>query len=146
MDRIDVLMKTFVATFGGFCGYFLGGWDTTLKVLVIMAAIDYITGVIAAGFNGELKSKVGFKGIAKKVVLFLLIAAATQADAIVGTNSALREATIFFFIGNELLSLLENAGRMGIPLPRALINAVEILIGKSNKTNSEYTNKKGDVE
>ncbi|MFY0166714.1 phage holin family protein, partial [Bacillus anthracis] len=90
--------------------------------------------------------KVGFKGIAKKVVLFLLVAAATQADAIVGTNSALREATIFFFIGNELLSLLENAGRMGIPLPRALINAVEILSSKSNKTNSEYTNKKGDVE
>ncbi|MDA2038478.1 phage holin family protein, partial [Bacillus cereus] len=85
-------------------------------------------------------------GIAKKVVLFLLVAAATQADAIVGTNSALREATIFFFIGNELLSLLENAGRMGIPLPRALINAVEILSSKSNKTNSEYTNKKGDVE
>ncbi|MGG1152830.1 phage holin family protein, partial [Bacillus wiedmannii] len=52
MDRIDVLMKTFVVTFGGFSGYFLGGWDTTLKVLVIMAAIDYLTGVIAAGFNG----------------------------------------------------------------------------------------------
>ncbi|MCX9102936.1 phage holin family protein [Bacillus anthracis] len=146
MDRIDVLMKTFIATFGAFCGYFLGGWDTTLKVLVIMAAIDYLTGVIAAGFNGELKSKVGFKGIAKKVVLFLLVAAATQADAIIGTNSALREATIFFFIGNELLSLLENAGRMGIPLPSALTNAVEVLGGKSKKTSSEYDNKKGDVE
>ncbi|PEA78139.1 phage holin family protein [Bacillus wiedmannii] len=142
MDRIDVLMKTFVVTFGGFCGYFLGGWDTTLKVLVIMAAIDYLTGVIAAGFNGELKSKVGFKGIAKKVVLFLLVAAAAQADAIVGTNSALREATIFFFIGNELLSLLENAGRMGIPLPSALTNAVEVLGGRSKKTSSEYDNKK----
>ncbi|PRT04780.1 phage holin family protein [Bacillus wiedmannii] len=146
MDRIDVLMKTFVVTFGGFCGYFLGGWDTTLKVLVIMAAIDYLTGVIAAGFNGELKSKVGFKGIAKKVVLFLLVAAAAQADAIVGTNSALREATIFFFIGNELLSLLENAGRMGIRLPSALTNAVEVLGGRSKKTSSEYDNKKGDVE
>ncbi|MGN5036273.1 phage holin family protein [Bacillus cereus group sp. MYBK104-1] len=146
MDRIDVLMKTFIATFGAFCGYFLGGWDTTLKVLVIMAAIDYLTGVIAAGFNGELKSKVGFKGIAKKVVLFLLVAAATQADAIIGTNSALRKATIFFFIGNELLSLLENAGRMGIPLPSALTNAVEVLGGKSKKTSSEYDNKKGDVE
>ncbi|MGG1153079.1 phage holin family protein, partial [Bacillus wiedmannii] len=100
----------------------------------------------AAGFNGELKSKVGFKGIAKKVVLFLLVAAAAQADAIVGTNSALREATIFFFIGNELLSLLENAGRMGIPLPSALTNAVEVLGGKSKKTSSEYDNKKGDVE
>ncbi|MEK4579767.1 MULTISPECIES: phage holin family protein [Bacillus] len=130
MERIDVFIKTFIATFGGFCGYFLGGWDATLKILVTMAVIDYLTGMIAAGFNGELKSKVGFKGIAKKVVLFLLVAAATQADAVLGTNSAIREATIFFFIGNELLSLLENAGRMGIPLPQALTNAVEILGSK----------------
>ncbi|UBR30186.1 phage holin family protein [Bacillus sp. SD-4] len=141
MDRIDVLIKSFIFTFGGFCGYFLGGWDTTLKVLLIMAAIDYITGVIAAGYNGELKSKVGFKGIAKKVVLFLLVGAATQADLAIGTNSAIREATIFFFIGNELLSLLENAGRMGIPLPSALTNAVEILGGKQKQEE-----KKGDVE
>ncbi|MGN4448239.1 phage holin family protein [Bacillus cereus group sp. MYBK79-1] len=141
MDRIDVLMKTFIATFGAFCGYFLGGWDATLKVLVTMAIIDYLTGVIAAGFNGELKSKVGFKGIAKKVVLFLLVAAATQVDVIMGTNSAVREATIFLFIGNELLSLLENAGRMGITLPSALTNAVEILGGKQKQEE-----KKGDVE
>ena len=130
MDRIDVLLKAFIVSFGGFCGYSLGGWDTTLKVLGIMAAIDYITGVFVAGFNGELKSKVGFKGIVKKVVLFLLVAADTQADPIMGTNSAIREATIFFFIGNELLSLLENAGRIGIPLPSAVTNAVEILGGK----------------
>ncbi|WP_306007418.1 holin family protein [Bacillus sp. MMSF_3353] len=141
MDRIDVLLKGFIATFGGFCGYFLGGWDATLKVLVTMAIIDYLTGVIAAGFNGELKSKVGFKGIAKKVVLFLLVAAATQVDVIMGTNSAVREATIFLFIGNELLSLLENAGRMGITLPSALTNAVEILGGKQKQEI-----KKGDVE
>ncbi|MED2148161.1 phage holin family protein, partial [Bacillus thuringiensis] len=57
MDRIDVLMKVFIATFGGFCGYFLGGWDATLKILVTMAVIDYLTGMIAAGYNGELKSK-----------------------------------------------------------------------------------------
>ncbi|MED0826425.1 phage holin family protein [Bacillus pacificus] len=141
MDRIDVLIKSFIFTFGGFCGYFLGGWDTTLKVLLIMAAIDYITGVIAAGYNGELKSKVGFKGIAKKVVLFLLVGAASQADLAIGTNSAIREATIFFFIGNELLSLLENAGRMGIPLPQALTNAIEILGGKQKQEE-----KKGDVQ
>ncbi|MED2792123.1 phage holin family protein [Bacillus wiedmannii] len=141
MDRIDVLMKTFIASFGAFCGYFLGGWDTTLKVLVIMAAIDYITGVLAAGYNGELKSKVGFKGIAKKMVLFLLVGAAAQLDQVLGSNSAIREATIFFFMGNELLSLLENAGRLDIPLPQALTNAVEILGGKQRQEE-----KKGDVK
>ncbi|PGD92062.1 phage holin family protein [Bacillus wiedmannii] len=133
MDSIDVLTKTFIAAFGGFYWYFLGGWNATLKILVTMAVIDYLTGMIAAGYNGELKSKVGFKGIAKKVVLFLLVGVATQLDTILGSNSAIREATIFFFIGNELLSLLENAGRMGIPLPSALTNAVEVLGSKSKK-------------
>ncbi|WP_141555219.1 phage holin family protein, partial [Bacillus toyonensis] len=87
-----------------------------------------------------------FKGIAKKVVLFLLVGVATQLDTALGSNSAIREATIFFFIGNELLSLLENAGRMGIPLPSALTNAIDIFGKENQKTSSEYTNKKGDVE
>ncbi|MBO1582260.1 holin family protein [Bacillus sp. XF8] len=146
MNQISVLIKSFITTFGAFCGYFFGGWDAVLQILVTMAAIDYITGMIAAGYNGELKSKVGFKGIAKKVVLFLLVGVAAQLDAVFGSNSAIREATIFFFMGNELLSILENAGRMGIKLPDALSNAVEILGGKSKKTSSEYDNKKGDVE
>ena len=139
MDRIDIFLKTFVSTLGGFCGYFFGGWDMVIKILVTMAAIDYITGMIAAGYNGQLKSKVGFKGIAKKVVLFLLVGVAAQLDTAIGSNSAIREATIFFFMGNELLSILENAGRMGIPLPQPLTSAVEILGGKSKQN-------KGDVE
>lgn len=139
MERIDVLTKSFIAVSGGFCGYFFGGWDAVLQILVTMAAIDYITGMIAAGYNGELKSKVGFKGIAKKVVLFLMVGVAAQLDTAFGSNSAIREATIFFFMGNELLSILENAGRMGIPLPQALTNAVEILGGKQKQ------NEKGDA-
>jgi toxin secretion/phage lysis holin len=135
LDRIDVLTKSFIAAFGGFCGYFLGGWDVSLKILVTMAAIDYVTGMIAAGYNGELKSKIGFRGIAKKVVLFLLVGAAAQVDVAIGSNSAIREATIFFFAGNELLSILENAGRMGIKLPAALTNAVEILNNKNKGEN-----------
>ncbi|MFK4330018.1 toxin secretion/phage lysis holin [Bacillus sp. RC240] len=141
MNQINMLVKSFVASFGAFCGYFLGGWDTSLKMLVLFAVIDYVSGIIAAGFNGELKSKVGFRGIAKKVMLFLLVGAAAQLDSALGSNSAIREATIFFFIGNELLSLLENAGRMGIPLPSALTNAVEILGGKQKQEE-----RKGDVQ
>ncbi|MFJ8529981.1 holin family protein [Bacillus sp. NPDC094106] len=141
MDRIDILIKSFIAAFGGFCGYFLGGWDLSLKILVTMAVIDYITGMIAATTLGELKSKIGFRGIAKKVVLFLLVGVAAQLDMMFGSNSAIREATIFFFAGNELLSILENAGRMGIKLPSALTNAVEILGSKQKQED-----KKGDVE
>lgn len=74
------------------------------------------------------------------MVLFLLVAAATQVDVIMGTNSAVREATIFLFIGNELLSLLENAGRMGIALPSALTNAVEILGGKQKQEEKKGAN------
>ncbi|PEA54514.1 holin [Bacillus pseudomycoides] len=135
MNQISVLVKSFIATSGAFIGYFLGGWDVSLKILVTMSAIDYATGMIAAGYNGELKSKIGFRGIAKKVVLFLLVGAATQVDAAVGSNNAVREATIFFFMGNELLSILENAGRMGIKLPSALTNAVEILNSKNKGEN-----------
>ncbi|HHT7240552.1 MULTISPECIES: holin family protein [Bacillus] len=141
MNQINILTKSFIATLGGFCGYFWGGWDAVLQILVIMVAIDYITGMIAAGYNGELKSKVGFKGIAKKVVLFLLVGVAAQLDNVIGSNSAIREATIFFFMGNELLSILENAGRIGIMLPSALTNAVEILGGKQKQEE-----KKGDVQ
>ncbi|HDX9587581.1 TPA: phage holin family protein [Bacillus pseudomycoides] len=135
MNQISLLVKSFIATSGAFIGYFLGGWDVSLKILVTMAAIDYATGMIAAGYNGELKSKIGFRGISKKVVLFLLVGAATQVDAAIGSNNAVREATIFFFMGNELLSILENAGRMGIKLPSALTNAVEILNSKNKGEN-----------
>ncbi|PGZ82582.1 holin, partial [Bacillus thuringiensis] len=75
------------------------------------------------------------------VVLFLLVGTAAQLDAALGSNSAIREATIFFFMGNELLSLLENAGRIGIPLPQVLTNAVEVLGGKQKQKD-----KKGDVQ
>ncbi|EXY04805.1 MULTISPECIES: phage holin family protein [Bacillus cereus group] len=137
LEHEAVLVKTFLATFGGFCGYFFGGWDVLLKILVTMVSVDYITGMIAAGYNGKLKSKIGFKGIAKKVVLFILVGVATQLDIVFGSNSAIREATIFFFVGNELLSISENAGRIGIPLPQPLINAVEALGGRSKQNKKE---------
>ncbi|WP_410985025.1 holin family protein [Bacillus cereus] len=134
MNQISLGIKSFIATFGAFWGYFFGGEDVVLKAFIILAIVDYTTGMIAAAYNGELKSKVGFRGIAKKVVIFLLVGVAAQLDLVLGSNSAIREATLFFFIGNELLSILENAGRMGIKLPDVLNNAVEILSRQKKQT------------
>ncbi|MDO6662044.1 phage holin family protein [Bacillus thuringiensis] len=133
MQRIDILIKTFVTSFGGFCGYFLGGWDTLLEILVILSVVDYITGILVAGYHGSLKSEIGFRGISKKVMLFLIVGVTARLDVAIGSNSTIREAAIFFFIGNELLSILENAGRMGIKLPDILNNAIEILGRKASK-------------
>lgn len=117
---------------GAVTGYLFGGFDTLVQVIIVLSILDYISGIIAAYVNSELKSKVGFKGIAKKVMLFLLIAAATWVDRALGTHAMFRDATIFFFIGNELLSLIENAGRSGVPVPDVLKNAVAVLKSKAD--------------
>lgn len=126
---MDTIFKTLTVVSGAIVGY-LGGLDQLLTALLVLAIVDYASGVIAAGVNGQLKSKVGFKGIAKKVMLFLLVAAAHVVDLIIGSNAMFRDAVIFFFIANELLSLIENAGKIGLPVPQVLKNAVEVLKGK----------------
>jgi len=136
---IQTLAKSFVGALGAFLGYFVGGVDVLIKALVLLIVVDYISGMIASALSGELKSKTGFVGILKKVVIIFLVGVAVQLDLVLETNSAVRDATIFIFLGNELLSILENAGRIGVPLPEPLVNAVEVLRGKSEK-------KKGDVE
>ncbi|WP_042348230.1 phage holin family protein [Bacillus massiliigorillae] len=125
----ELIYKWVAIAAGGIFGY-LGGLDKLLTVLITLTVLDYVSGIIAAGVMGKLKSKVGFKGIAKKVMLFLLVAAAHVVDQAIGSNAMFREAVIFFFIANELLSLIENAGNIGLPVPQVLTNAVEILKGK----------------
>lgn len=125
--------KSAVIVLGGSVGWYLGGWDALLRLLVIMVTVDFITGSIAASINGEAKSKVGFIGIARKVYIFVIVGIAAHLDNLFGSASALREAVLFFYIANELLSVIENAGRMGVPLPPALLNAVAVLNGKADK-------------
>ena len=102
---------------GGWLGYFLGGCDGLLYALIAFVVIDYITGVMCAIINRELSSAVGFKGIFRKVLIFLLVGIANIIDVqVIGTGAVLRTAVIFFYISSEGVRLLENAGQLGLPI------------------------------
>ena len=106
---------------GGWLGYFLGGWDGLLYALIAFVAIDYVTGVMCAISNHTLSSEVGFKGICRKVLIFLLVGIGSILDAhVIGSGSVLRTAVIFFYISNEGVSILENAARLGLPVPEKI--------------------------
>ena len=113
---------------GGWLGYFLGGCDGLLYALIAFVVIDYITGVMCAIINKQLSSEVGFKGIFRKVLIFLLVGIANIIDVqVIGTGAVLRSAVIFFYISNEGVSLLENAGHLGLPIPEKIKTVLEQL-------------------
>lgn len=113
---------------GGWLGYFLGGCDGLLYALIAFVVIDYITGVMCAIINKQLSSAVGFKGIFRKVLIFLLVGIANIIDVqVIGTGAVLRTAVIFFYISNEGVSLLENAGHLGLPIPEKIKTVLEQL-------------------
>ena len=119
---------------GGWLGYFLGGCDGLLYALIAFVVIDYITGVMCAIINRELSSAVGFKGIFRKVLLFLLVGIANIIDVqVIGTGAVLRTAVIFFYISNEGVSLLENAGHLGLPIPEKIKTVLEQLHDRAEK-------------
>lgn len=117
---------------GGLASFLFGGWSALLQVLVIFIIIDYILGVIVAAMYGELNSKIGFRGIAKKVMILVLVAVAHSVDKITaGDGTFIRDAVIFFYLANELLSILETVGKTNLPIPSILRKAVETLNSKS---------------
>ena len=123
---------------GGWLGYFLGGCDGLLYVLVLFVVVDYITGVMCAAADHKLSSEVGFKGICRKVLIFLLVGIGHVLDAqIIGTGSVLRTAVIFFYLSNEGVSLLENAGHLGLPIPEKLKVVLEQLHDRAEKDGDE---------
>lgn len=133
MERLEVAFKTGAAVMGAVVGYLFGGWSELLGILLAFVVMDYVTGVLAASKEGTLRSAVGFKRIPKKIMIFLLVAVGHLIDRAVGTNGLFRDATIFFYLANELLSIVENAGRMGLPVPEQIQQAVEVLKGKSER-------------
>ena len=119
---------------GGWLGYFLGGCDGLLYALVVFVVVDYITGVMCAINKKTLSSAVGFKGICRKVLIFLLVGIANVLDVqVIGTGSVLRTAVIFFYISNEGISLLENAGHLGLPIPEKIKVVLEQLHDRAEK-------------
>ena len=123
-----------ITAIGGWLGYFLGGCDGLLFALMAFVVIDYITGVMCAINDRKLSSEVGFRGICRKVLIFLLVGVANILDVqVIGTGSVLRTAVIFFYLSNEGVSLLENAAHLGLPVPDAIKAVLEQLHDRSEK-------------
>ncbi len=122
------------AGIGGWLGYFLGGCDGLLYALIAFVVVDYITGVMCAIADHSLSSEVSFKGICRKVLIFLLVGIANILDMqVIGTGSVLRTAVVFFYISNEGISLIENAGHLGLPIPQKMKDVLEQLHNRSEK-------------
>ena len=128
MKEIWNVIQMFFTVIGGWLGYFLGGCDGLFYALVAFVVIDYLTGVMWAINNHTLSSEVGFKGICKKVLIFLLVGIANILDVyILGQGSILRTAVIFFYLSNEGISILENASNLGLPIPKKVKEVLEQL-------------------
>ncbi len=126
------------AAIGGWLGYFLGGFDGLLYALLAFVILDYITGVMCAIADKTLSSNVGFKGICRKVLIFLLVGVANILDVhVIGTGSVLRTAVIFFYISNEGVSLTENAAHLGLPVPEKLKAVLEQLHNREEETDEK---------
>ena len=122
---------------GSIIGYSLGGIDDFLICLTIFVVLDYLTGVILAIIYRELSSEIGFRGILKKISIFIIIALATILDyKIIKLNGALRMGTIFFYISNEGISILENLADIGVPIPKKIVNVLK-QVNTDNKDEGE---------
>lgn len=137
-----VLFSSTIGLLGAIVTTVLGGWSTGMATLVIFMAVDYISGLIVAGVfkkskkseSGALESRTGFKGLCRKCMTLLFVMVAYRLDLLIGTNY-IRDAVIIGFSVNELLSIIENAGLMGLPLPSIIVKAVGILKQKAEFTN-----------
>lgn len=142
-------MKEFVcaalAGIGTFLSFIFGDWDVALQCLVIAVALDYISGVIKAFVNKELSSKIGVRGLLKKVGVFVIVALAVLLDKVSGSTGAVRTLVIYYFVANEGLSIVENLGEAGLPIPDVIKRALKSLKNESKgkKNGKKLSTKKG---
>ena len=133
----SVIQAVFTAV-GGWLGYFLGGCDGLLFVLLVFVVLDYVTGFMCAAVDRKVSSAVGFKGLCRKVLIFAMVGGGFLLDTyVIGQGGVLRTAFIFFYISNEGVSLVENAARLGLPIPGKLQAVLEQLHDGSEKEKEE---------
>ena len=140
MDKLNIAYASFISAVGAagaYIAHFFGGWDSALTTLVVFMAVDYITGLLVAAVfhnspktdTGTLESRAGWKGLCRKGVTLLIVLVACRLDIVAGTNF-LRDTAVIGFIVNETLSIIEKAGLMGIPIPKAITNVIDTLKNK----------------
>jgi hypothetical protein len=137
--RANILYST-IGAIGGFVAMAFGGWSDALITLIVFMALDYVTGLIVAGIfkkskkseNGALESRAGFKGLCRKGVALMIVLVAVRLDIIMHTTY-IKDAVIIAFVANESISIIENAGLMGIPVPGIIARAIDVLRNDSEK-------------
>lgn len=128
------IIKSIAAVILGICGFLWGQFDGLLYALIAFMSLDYISGVIVAVTQKELSSEIGFKGIAKKVLIMALVAVGHILDVhVLGGGAVCRSAVLGFYIANEGISILENAAELGLPLPKKLVSVLKQLKDKEDK-------------
>ena len=140
--RASILYST-VGVVGGFIAMIFGGWSDALATLMIFMGVDYVTGLIVAGIfkkskkseSGALASRAGFKGLCRKGVALLIVLVAVRLDIIMHTTY-IRDAVVIAFIANESISIIENAGLMGVPIPGVIAKAIDVLKKESDKVSA----------
>ena len=137
IDLVWTKVQIAITAIGGWIGYFVGGMD---GMLIVLMSLDYISGVMCAIVDRKLSSAIGFRGICKKVLILMLVGVANIVDLhVVGTGSALRGAVICFYMSNEALSLFENAAHIGLPIPDKLREALAQLHGRKDEDDTTDT-------
>lgn len=122
MENKFIVVQTVL---GGLLGYLLGDWDIFIKTLVMFMTLDYITGLMVGASNHNLSSKVGYKGLLKKMLILFIVAMATRLDSVMNSGTTIRTAVIFYYMSNEGISILENANKLGIKIPKKLLKTLE---------------------
>ncbi|UTR14096.1 phage holin family protein [Salipaludibacillus sp. LMS25] len=131
---METLIKWSAAVLAAAVSFLYGEWTMLLSILLTLVVIDYVTGLVAAGMSGDISSRVGLTGIARKIFIFVMVAVAHLVDKVLIEVGIESEALIFmaaivFYIVNELISITENVGRIGLPVPKQVKQAINILKG-----------------